>query len=187
MAAGRKTGGRRAGTPNRATASIREVARKYTGAALTTLDGIMRDPKEQAVARIRAAEILLDRGYGKPAQAVIADVTSHETGPRLIIVSGPKEADNVVNDGSGAPTLVLPDNGRRRLPGADQPRPPRPVKAPAAEAQPARPPPPRAQTVRIYDPYGDRGTRVIPAAEFDPARHELADGPSAFAVNMPGL
>jgi hypothetical protein len=38
--------------------------------AINTLAAIMNDPKVPAAARISAATALLDRGYGKPAQAI---------------------------------------------------------------------------------------------------------------------
>ena len=49
---------------------VREAARELTLDALDTLATIMKDPKAPAAARISAAQALLDRGYGKPAQAI---------------------------------------------------------------------------------------------------------------------
>jgi Family of unknown function (DUF5681) len=49
---------------------VREAARELTLDALDTLASIMRDPKAPAAARVSAAQALLDRGYGKPAQAI---------------------------------------------------------------------------------------------------------------------
>ena len=60
-----KTGGRQTGTPNRVTAEVRELARDYGQEAIETLVQMMRDGETDTV-RIRAAEILLERGYGKP-------------------------------------------------------------------------------------------------------------------------
>ena len=61
-----KTGGRQAGTPNKATASIREAAQQYTDEALKTLVDVMGDETAPPAARVAAANSLLDRGYGKP-------------------------------------------------------------------------------------------------------------------------
>ena len=47
-----------------------EAARERTLDALDTLATIMKDPKAPAAARISAAVALLDRGHGKPYQAV---------------------------------------------------------------------------------------------------------------------
>lgn len=70
MASGRKTGGRKAGVPNKATADVKAAARKYTTDALKTLAAIMHD-SESDPARVAAAKELLDRGHGKSAQAIV--------------------------------------------------------------------------------------------------------------------
>jgi hypothetical protein len=67
MAIGRKTCGRVAGTPNRATADLKTVAREYGPRVIEKLWGIC-EKGESDQARINAARELLDRGYGKPAQ-----------------------------------------------------------------------------------------------------------------------
>ena len=69
MATGRKTGGRRKGTPNRVTAEIREYAQQYTVEALEGLAQIARTSTSDA-ARVAAWNALLDRGHGKPIQGV---------------------------------------------------------------------------------------------------------------------
>jgi hypothetical protein len=65
--------GRPAGSPNRATkalkATLSDLAKEYAPEALRTLALIMREG-ESEMARIAAADKLLDRGYGKPSQAV---------------------------------------------------------------------------------------------------------------------
>jgi len=69
MAKGRKTGGRIAGTPNRATAEIRGAAQQYTVEALEGLAQIARTSESDA-AKVAAWKAILDRGHGRPAQAV---------------------------------------------------------------------------------------------------------------------
>ena len=49
---------------------VREAARELTLDAIDTLATIMKDPKAPAAARISAAVALLDRGHGRPFQAV---------------------------------------------------------------------------------------------------------------------
>jgi hypothetical protein len=49
---------------------VADAARECTQDAIDTLFAIMKDPKAPAPARISAAQALLDRGYGKPAQAI---------------------------------------------------------------------------------------------------------------------
>ena len=73
MAHGVKTGGRQAGTPNKATASIREAAQQYTDEALKTLVDVMGDETAPPAARVAAANSLLDRGHGKPRQELDVD------------------------------------------------------------------------------------------------------------------
>lgn len=51
---------------------IRSLARSYTTMAIQTLAGIAQNG-EQESARVRAAEALLDRGWGKPTQPVDGD------------------------------------------------------------------------------------------------------------------
>lgn len=48
---------------------IRSLARAHTERALQTLAGIMDQPKAPYAARVAASEALLNRGWGKPAQA----------------------------------------------------------------------------------------------------------------------
>lgn len=99
MAAGRKTGGRKAGTPNKATASVRAVAGAYTQQAIDTLAKIMQDEAEPAIARVRAAAELLDRAHGRPHQSADVDVRGLATGPRIIeVVAGP------IDPATAAPT-----------------------------------------------------------------------------------
>jgi hypothetical protein len=70
MAAGRKTGGRVKGVPNKATRDIKALAQKHTPEALKTLVSIMKT-SESDPARVAASKELLDRAYGKPAQAIV--------------------------------------------------------------------------------------------------------------------
>lgn len=68
MAQGRKTGGRVKGTPNKATAEVKAYAQKYSTAAIDMLVQIMLSEAADAKARVMAANAVLDRGHGKPAQ-----------------------------------------------------------------------------------------------------------------------
>lgn len=51
---------------------IDELARLRGAAALDVLEEIMEDGFAEDRDRVRAAEAILDRGYGKPSQAIIA-------------------------------------------------------------------------------------------------------------------
>lgn len=71
MAAGRKTGGRRKGTPNRATADIKVLAAQHAEAAMIELARLALNAESEQ-ARVSAIKELFDRGYGKPKQSVEA-------------------------------------------------------------------------------------------------------------------
>jgi hypothetical protein len=48
-----------------------EAARRYDQEALRVIASVMMDDKQPASLRLAAANDLLDRGYGKPPQAVV--------------------------------------------------------------------------------------------------------------------
>jgi hypothetical protein len=77
MAAGRKkgcrkTGGRKAGVGNKITReakmALAELCQAYTQEMVEILVTVARDRKATPTARAAAAEAVLDRGNGKPAQ-----------------------------------------------------------------------------------------------------------------------
>lgn len=68
---GEHRGGRKKGTPNKATAEIKELAQQYTAQALEALVRVMEDGESEA-ARVSAANAILDRGHGKPSQSIDA-------------------------------------------------------------------------------------------------------------------
>ena len=70
MARGKKTGGRKAGTPNKATAEIKAIAQEYGPQAIAVLVEIVNDKEAPHASRVAAADKLLDRGYGKARQAI---------------------------------------------------------------------------------------------------------------------
>ena len=78
--AGNRNGGRRR-LPEELKAAFREAAPE----ALETLVTIMRDDTARHADRIRCAEIILDRGYGKPAQAIEID-TGEDAGLGVITI-----------------------------------------------------------------------------------------------------
>ena len=72
MTQGKKTGGRKAGTLNKATLEVKEAARQYAPAALNWLYQIMENGESDA-AKVSAARELLDRAYGKPTQSIATE------------------------------------------------------------------------------------------------------------------
>jgi hypothetical protein len=79
---GERRGGRQKGVPNKATADIKALAQKHGAEAIDTLVSIMRNGDSDK-ARGTAARDLLDRGYGRPAQAI----TGEGGGPVALAVS----------------------------------------------------------------------------------------------------
>lgn len=51
-------------------AEVRMLAQEHTKEAIETLVKIMRNTKATAAARVAASNAILDRGYGKPSQAL---------------------------------------------------------------------------------------------------------------------
>lgn len=68
--------GRPKGAKGKVGQDVRELARKYTSEAVTTLAQIMAEG-ESDQARAMAADKLLDRGWGRPSQAI----TGEDGGP----------------------------------------------------------------------------------------------------------
>jgi len=52
---------------------IRSLARSHTGSAINVLVGVMRSKDATHAARVSAANAILDRGWGKAAQALEND------------------------------------------------------------------------------------------------------------------
>ena len=67
----REGAGRKKGVPNKATASLRDIAREYTQEALLALVSVLRD--ESGAAKVAAAREILDRGYGKATTVLAGD------------------------------------------------------------------------------------------------------------------
>lgn len=70
----RSGAGRPKGSKNRATqsakAKLSDLAKQYAPEALEVLAEVMRNGESES-ARIAAANSIIDRGYGKPVQAVV--------------------------------------------------------------------------------------------------------------------
>lgn len=60
---------------------IRSLARSHTGAAINALLSVMNQTESPPAARVAAANSILDRGWGKPAQPI----ENGEDGPLELI------------------------------------------------------------------------------------------------------
>lgn len=67
---------------------LKEACRSHTMECIAVLVGIVNNSKSKDNDRIKAAEVLLDRGYGKPVQSVDLDAKNI---PQVVFVGG----DNV--------------------------------------------------------------------------------------------
>lgn len=77
---------------SKAPTEIKSLARGHTASAINTLAGIMNQSDAQPSARVAAATALLDRGWGKPAQAIVGG--DEESDPlRMIITGVPRASD----------------------------------------------------------------------------------------------
>lgn len=86
---GQRIGGRQPGTPNKATAEIRDLARKYTQEALIELARLTTQAESEQ-ARVSAIKELFDRAYGKSTQ-ILANEDNQDF--RIQIVTGVPRAD----------------------------------------------------------------------------------------------
>lgn len=93
---GEHRGGRKAGTPNKATASLKEFAGQYTHEAITGLHAIAVDAEMPPQARVSAWREILDRAVGKAPQAVTDADGNNLTIPQVLnfIVRQQIESDN---------------------------------------------------------------------------------------------
>lgn len=83
----------------REVADVRDLAKSYTAEAIETLAKIMQAEDSPPTARVAAASALLDRGYGKPAQAMDAKI----------------EVAHSVADTAASVLMALTERARARL------------------------------------------------------------------------
>ena len=71
---------------------IKSLARGHTETAITVLAGIMNQTQAPHAARVSAATALLDRGWGKPAQAIVGG-DEDDNAIKLIVTGVPRDGD----------------------------------------------------------------------------------------------
>ncbi len=82
----------------RALTDIRSLARAHTETAIRVLAGIMQEPTANSAARVSAATALLDRGWGKPAQAIVGDDALDPITVRTIVTGVRRKDDAPFDD-----------------------------------------------------------------------------------------
>lgn len=95
-----KMGGRTKGTPNKATIEIKELALKHVPEAITRIVHLMHKAENEQV-QLSAAEIILERAFGKVTQGISLPPGS---APLLQITmnlpNAPKASEDLVHDRS---------------------------------------------------------------------------------------
>jgi hypothetical protein len=69
---------------------LRDMAREHTQAALQTIIDVMTDPTAKPGIRLKAADILLDRGWGKAAP-IVEDVAKEAEKVTVLLDIAPPE------------------------------------------------------------------------------------------------
>ena len=91
MAQGRKTGGRRAGTPNRSSADLRALIDAVVDPEALVMELVrLARAAEREDTRLQAIRELLDRRFGRPTQVLKASV---QTDTYVVSVPPPMDAD----------------------------------------------------------------------------------------------
>ena len=77
---GNKSGGRQKGTPNKATAEVRDLALDYGPEAVKELGRLAQEAKSET-ARISACNSILERAYGRPStgRPIVIDLPDTST------------------------------------------------------------------------------------------------------------
>lgn len=84
---GRREGsGRAKGTPNKVNQDLKGMAQVYTNDALRVLVEIANDDEAPKPARVSAAVAILDRGHGKPTQAITGEGGKDLLAPVLNVI-----------------------------------------------------------------------------------------------------
>lgn len=115
---GERRGGRKKGTPNKVTASIRKLAQAYGPEAIAELARLAKEAQSES-ARVSAIGMLLDRGYGKAPQPLDGDgeggpikYQNVDRPPRETREEWERRRNNELRMGSPAWTANGSDHGR---------------------------------------------------------------------------
>lgn len=117
MALGKKTGGRVAGTPNKATAEVKDLARKYgpdaikEAAKLAGLTDAGAYKAESEQVRLAALNTILDRAYGKATQVLTGEDGESVLQPVINITIGKDERSTPGGDRDESRPASAPEAG----------------------------------------------------------------------------
>jgi Family of unknown function (DUF5681) len=71
---------------------VKEAAKALTAKAIATLENVMDDPKAPPAARVTAATIVLDRGWGRPTQSIEGKAESFSLADLVALSMADREA-----------------------------------------------------------------------------------------------
>lgn len=92
---GERRGGRKPGTPNKVTTALKDYAEPFTIEAIDGLVALARSPKTPAAARVAAWREVLDRGAGRPSQAIsIEEKAKIPPGGVTFVIQQQPDSDN---------------------------------------------------------------------------------------------
>ncbi len=111
MALGRKTGGRQKGAPNRATRELKAAFQKHGDDLVGALLALTKSDDERV--RLGAIQAALDRGWGRPSQAVDLGVEVRITSIERTIIDPQVIELEGVGARSGPPLTLCSTSGPR--------------------------------------------------------------------------
>ena len=119
MAQGAKTGGREKGTPNKATAEVRDLALEYGPAAVAELARLSTEAQSET-ARIQACNAIVERAYGKalPGRSVmlnLPDTSTVEGVTKAMAVIVQATAGGQITTGEASDLCGVLDSQRRAI------------------------------------------------------------------------
>lgn len=89
---------------------VASLAREYTEAAVTLLASTMNDVNLKRTDRVKAAEVLLDRGWGKAPQEIKLGNADEDRGVKLLVeIIDPTKPIASSTDGSACAKSGTPD------------------------------------------------------------------------------
>ena len=92
------------------------LAREHTERAIETVADVLQDPFAENKDRLKAAELMLDRGHGKAAQAVIqipasrrqAEALARLSDDELMLIINSRPLPRLRSDAIDVPAQVVP-------------------------------------------------------------------------------
>src|SRR3954462_5075277 len=88
--------------------TVQDLARRHCSEAIRTLSELMRNPATPPGARVRAAEAILERGWGRPQQTAVMPSNVRDLTDEQLI--------EILLEGRAIPELPAPDPAEDLVP-----------------------------------------------------------------------